>query len=122
MLSMGTSGTIPSVNDRRAYCRAELRVPCVVDAGSCWLQARCCNVSACGIAVQSETPLAVGTVADLYFELPSAIGIDARAEVVRVEGDIIALRFLDLPRESVIAIRAWARATRLRERSELLVS
>lgn len=118
---MGTSGTIPSVNDRRAYSRAELRVPCVVDAGSCWLQALSCNVSAGGIAVQTETRLSVGTVADLYFELPSAIGIDARAEVVRVEGDIVGLRFLDLPHESAVAIRAWARASRLRERSEMLV-
>lgn len=110
-----------SVNDRRAHPRATLQVPCVVDAGSCWLQARCCNISAGGLAVQTESRFAIGTLVDLYFELPPAIGIDARAEVVRVEGNILALRFLDLPHESLLAIRAYARAARLRERSDLAV-
>jgi hypothetical protein len=41
-----------------------------------------------------ERPLSAGTRVDLYFELPTGVAIEIQAEVVRSEGDELALRFV----------------------------
>lgn len=80
--------------DRRAHRRAALRVPALVDARHSYATGRCQNVSEGGVSVELERPLPAGTRVDLYFELPTGVAIDLEAEVVRVDGADVGLRFL----------------------------
>jgi len=81
----------------------------MLDAVSSYHSGRCENVSAGGVAVRSDAGLDVGTQVELYFELPGGIAVEANAEVVRRDGQCIALRFVELEYELVVALRAYCR-------------
>lgn len=81
----------------------------MLDAVSSYHSGRCENVSAGGLFVRTDAGLEVGTKVELYFELPGGIAVEANAEVVRREGDRIALCFVDLDHELVVALRAYCR-------------
>lgn len=95
--------------DRRSYRRAPLDAPALVDAESSWQSARCRDVSLSGISVDSDQQLPEGTVVQVYFELPSGVAVETHAVVVRADGDVLGLRFVDLDEESRLAVRAHCR-------------
>jgi len=68
-------------------------------------------VSVGGVAVACETPIPIGKVVEVYFELPNGIAIEATAEVVRSSGPMLGLRFKTLDRRAALALRAHCRAT-----------
>jgi hypothetical protein len=84
-------------------------LPVLIDTQRDWLRASSVDVSASGLAVASIIPAPVGTVVELYFELPSGIPIEAKAKVVRVAGDCTGLEFVDLARDAMLALRAHCR-------------
>jgi hypothetical protein len=101
----------PDSTDRRVHTRVPLQAPVLLDALSTWQRARSENVSVGGVAVACETPIAVGKVVEVYFELPNGIAIEATAEVVRSSGAMIGLKFKSLDRQAALALRAHCRTT-----------
>lgn len=95
--------------DRRAHRRASLNLPVLVETASRSGTARCIDVGGGGISLRTELPLADKERVSVYFELPIGVAVETTAEVVRREGDVIALRFVDAPREAVIAVRSFCR-------------
>ena len=81
----------------------------MLDAISSYHSARCENVSAGGVVVHTDAALEVGTTVELYFELPGGVAVETNAEVVRHDGERIALRFVDLDHELIVALRAYCR-------------
>jgi len=71
------------------------------------------DVSGGGLKLRSTLALAIGDRVTVYFELPIGFGIEATAEVQRFEGDLVALRFVEIARESVLAIRSFCRVSGL---------
>jgi hypothetical protein len=63
--------------------------------------------------VQAELPLSVGAIVDVYFELPVGYAVETRAEVVRVDAQTLAFRFLELQREALVALRSFCRISGL---------
>lgn len=100
-------------SDRRAFRRAPLGVPVMLDASSAWQKAECENVSAGGVAVRSTVEVAIGDVLDLYFELPTGIAVEASAKVVRRDGDRLALRFVEIDHQLEVALRGYCRISGL---------
>jgi PilZ domain len=113
MSSPPSSAPPASGADRRAFRRAPLGVPVMLDAGSAWQKAECENVSGGGVAVRSTVDVPVGTLLDLYFELPTGIAVEASAEVIRRDGDRLALRFVEIDRELLVALRGFCRISGL---------
>ena len=105
--------TAATDSDRRAHRRAPLDVPAMLEAPSACETARCRNVSAGGIAIESRTTFDVGTTVDVYFELPSGVAVETSAEVVRAEAGVVALRFKALEAEQRLALRAHSRVSGL---------
>jgi hypothetical protein len=99
--------------DRRAFRRAVLEKPVMIEIADSERPARGVNVSAGGICLQTELDLAIGEAVDLYFELPMGYAVEAQATVVRRERDQIALSFRDLPKESLVALRSFCRLSGL---------
>lgn len=85
----------------------------MVEAASGHGTFRCRNVSAGGIAVETGDLLPVGCQVEVYFELPTGVAVEAQATVVRCDGPVVALRFLDLTREEQLALRAHSRISGL---------
>lgn len=81
----------------------------MLDAASSYQSARCENVSAGGVVVQADVTLNVGTKVELYFELPGGVAVETDAVVVRQDGPRLALQFVDLEHELVVALRAYCR-------------
>ncbi|HEX7668841.1 MAG TPA: PilZ domain-containing protein [Polyangiaceae bacterium] len=104
---------LPST-DRREHFRAPLAGPVLVDALSQWHRARCENVSVGGVAVAGAGSLPVGKTVEVYFELPSGVAVETRAQVVRSRGEEVALCFLALDRGTELALRAHCRAAEAR--------
>ena len=110
---MGTSPeSQPSPGDRRAHRRALLEAPVMLDAASAYRSVRLRNVSAGGLAVTVEETLPVGTELEIYFELPIGVAVEARAVIVRSAGLEIALRFVELDKRTLIALRSFCRVSR----------
>ncbi len=107
--STGEPGVSPGQEERRAFRRVELRAPAMLDAASSYHSGQCENVSAGGVVVHTDAGLEVGTQVELYFELPNGIAVEANAEVVRRDGSHIALKFVELEHELVVALRAFCR-------------
>lgn len=59
--------------------------------------------------LHTDAGLEVGTSVELYFELPGGIAVETNAEVVRCEGERLALRFVELEHDLVVALRAYCR-------------
>jgi hypothetical protein len=101
----------PMVRERRAYPRAALRTPTLVDSGSSWQKCESVNVSAGGMAVRTERTIKVGAIVEVYFELPFSVAIETQARVVRSADGIVAVQFVDLDHNSLVALRAYCRVS-----------
>jgi hypothetical protein len=96
-------------DERRIHPRARLEVPAMLDARSSHHTGRCRDVSAGGVAISTNAALPVGTIVEVYFELPNGIAVEGGAEVVR-SGDVeLAFRFVELPPDSRMALRGYCR-------------
>ena len=67
---------------------------------------RCRNVSAGGLAVSVPNALSVGDVVEIDFDVVGS-RIHTTAEVVRHEGDAIAVRFLHLEQVALFALMGY---------------
>ena len=111
---MATSSSEPGTRlERRAYRRAPLDRPVLIDAASASQPARARDVSGGGISVSSGLSLTIGNIVEVYFELPIGFAVEARAEVIRTEDGTTARRFLDLDKEAVVALRSYCRISGL---------
>jgi hypothetical protein len=95
--------------DRRAHRRAPLDRPVLVELGSRSLTARAVDVSGGGIALRTDQALGPAERVSVYFELPIGYAVETSAEVVRADGNLVALRFVDTPREAIVAVRSFCR-------------
>lgn len=107
------SHAIATQPDRRSHKRALLDRPVMLETEAPSRPGRAVNVSAGGIAVQTELDLAIGERVDLYFELPIGYAVEARATVVRVVDGVAALRFEELSHEAQVALRSFTRISGL---------
>jgi hypothetical protein len=111
---MSSEPRISAPPDRRAFRRAVLEKPVLIETSDSERPARGINVSAGGICLQTELELAIGEAVDLYFELPTmGYAVEVQATVVRRESDHTALSFRDLPKESLVALRSFCRLSGL---------
>lgn len=101
-------------DDRRAYGRAPLEAPAMLDAASSWHAGRCQNVSAGGLAVRTDAELSVGSVLEVYFELPSGVAIETQARVAHAGGGRLGLCFVELDSASALALRSYCRLSGIR--------
>jgi hypothetical protein len=95
--------------ERRSHRRTQLDRPVLLETSTRTATVRSVDVSGGGIAVRTDLALQVNERAELYFELPIGYAVEARAEVVRRQGDLLVLRFVELAREAEIAVRAFCR-------------
>lgn len=102
-----TAPASSSMGNRRACRRAELHVPVLLDAESSYYTAHCCDVSQAGIGVETQAELPVGTLLEVYFELPTGNAIEARATVARTGPSRLGLRFEDLTAQTTAALREY---------------
>lgn len=107
--SAAASQPAPSSTDRRAHRRTTLDVPVLVETDARSATARCIDLGPGGVRVLTDLALAAGDEVGVYLELPIGLAVETRAAVVRREGDVVALRFVDPPRDAVIAIRGFCR-------------
>lgn len=108
--SPGLSSNVVSLQgDRRAHRRMALEVPVLLETDARSATARCIDLGPGGVRVHTDLALAEGEAVAVYLELPIGLAVETRAEVVRREGDVLALRFVDPPRDAVIAIRGFCR-------------
>jgi hypothetical protein len=97
--------------DRRIHERAPLEAPVLLDALSTWQRGRSQDVSVGGVAVSCESPLPIGKIVEVYFELPNGVAVEATAEVVRASGAVIGLKFKHMDRRAMLALRSHCRST-----------
>ena len=108
--SPASTGNVVSIaSDRRAHRRTPLEVPVLLETDARSATARCIDLGPGGVRVHTGLPLAPGDELGVYLELPIGFAVETRAAVVRHEGDVVALRFVDPPRDAVIAIRGFCR-------------
>lgn len=106
--------SVPDMDpDRRAHRRTALDRPLLLETSRTTATVRTVDVSGGGLKLRSTLALAIGDRVTVYFELPIGFGIEATAEVQRFEGDLVALRFVEIARESVLAIRSFCRVSGL---------
>lgn len=103
------SSQLAVAGDRRAHRRTALDRPVLVETSARSGTARCIDVGGGGIALRTDLDLAEKERVSIYFELPIGVAVETQAEVLRREGEIVALRFVDAPREAVIAVRSFCR-------------
>lgn len=84
----------------------------MVDSEAATRTARTLDVSGGGVALECSD-LAVGSVVDLYFELPIGFAVEAKARVVRSVGGVVGLAFFDLAKETQVALRSFCRISGL---------
>jgi hypothetical protein len=99
--------------DRRAYRRARFDRPVMIETEAESKPGKALNVSGGGIALETELGIDIGSEVSLYFELPIGYAVETRAAVVRRDAGLVGLRFLELPRESLVALRSFARISGL---------
>ena len=99
--------------ERRAFKRAPLDRPVLIDDDRVSQPIRAKNVSGGGIAIDAALELEIGSTVDVYFELPIGVAIEAKAEVVRIQEGTIAFRFVDLDHEKVVALRSFCKLSGL---------
>jgi hypothetical protein len=95
--------------ERRVHRRAPIDRPVLLDTGSRTTTAQAVNLSSGGIALRTNLALPLAAKTELYFELPIGYAVEVRAEVLRAAHGVIVLRFIDPPKEAVIAMRAYCR-------------
>ena len=99
--------------DQRAYRRAELERPVMIETDAGSERGRVLNVSGGGAALETPVELEPGASVSLYFELPIGYAVETRAEVVRREADKVAVKFVELSREAEVALRSYCRISGL---------
>lgn len=99
--------------ERRAFRRAPLDRPVLLETSQRTATARSVNVSGGGLAIRTDLPIALGERVSVYFELPIGYGVETAATLVRRDGDVTVLRFVDGPPEAILAIRAFCRVSGL---------
>jgi len=107
-----TASASSSLGNRRAARRAELAAPVLMDADRSYYTAQCCDVSQAGLGVETRAELPLGTLLDVYFELPTGSAIEARASVARVAPNRIGLRFEYIAQGSADALREYCNGWR----------
>jgi hypothetical protein len=105
-----TSGVRP---ERRTFRRAAVGLPVLLEAESGSAPGHIVNLSAGGVAVTSELALGEGDELGVYFELPIGYAVDARAEVLRRQDSMTALKFVELSHEAEVALRSFCRLSGL---------
>jgi len=104
---------VATQTDRRTFRRAPLDRPVLLETDTRSSTARIINVSGGGIAVRTDLGLVVGERMSVYFELPIGYAVQVDAVVLRREGEVAALRFVDAPHEAVLAVRSFCRISGL---------
>ena len=99
--------------EMRVHRRAKLDRPVLLETAAKVTTVRSVDVSGGGLAVRTNLALAVGERVSVYFELPIGYGAQVEAEVRRCDGDRVALRFVNAPAETVLAIRSFCRVSGL---------
>jgi len=99
--------------ERRTHRRTEVGLPVLLEADSGSAPGRIVNLSGGGMALTTELGLAEGDELSVYFELPIGYAVDARATVLRRDGSLTALRFLELSHEAALALRSFCRLSGL---------
>jgi hypothetical protein len=97
------------VYDRRTSARIALEAPALVDAFHAWRKCSVKSVSSSGLCVDTDWQLPIGTHVDVYFEIPRAMAVEARAEVVRRGDRELAFRFVELPLEVAAEVERYVR-------------
>ncbi len=100
------------LGNRRTHRRAELRSPVLIDSASSYLTGRCRDVSEVGMGVEVTAPLTVGANVDVYFELPTGVAVEARAQVARSDGKSAGIRFAELSADGSRALKAYCESWR----------
>lgn len=99
--------------ERRAFRRAPLDRPVLLETSHKTTTARSVNVSGGGLALRTDLVIDPGELVSVYFELPIGYGVESAATLVRRDGDLTILRFVDGPAEAILAIRAFCRVSGL---------
>ena len=99
--------------DRRVHRRARLDRPVLLETSSKTTTARGFDVSGGGISLRTDLPMAVGERVSLYFELPIGFCVEVHGEVLRQDGGLVALRFVEAAYQTVLAIRSFCRISGL---------
>ncbi|MEZ4224241.1 MAG: PilZ domain-containing protein [Polyangiaceae bacterium] len=99
--------------ERRADRRAPLPQPVMVDCAALSQPAPAHDVSRGGLSLKADLGVDVGAVIEVYFELPIGYAVETRAEVIRRQGGITAVKFLALTREDEVALRSYCRISGL---------
>jgi hypothetical protein len=100
--------------ERREHSRVPLRAPVMIDSQSTYQSGDCRDVSAGGVAVTVDSPPDAGALVEVYFELPTGIAVEAKAEVIRIDGHLVALRFLELESKARTALVAYCELSGVR--------
>ncbi len=87
-----------------------LSVPLMIDAGACWRKARTTRLSVEGVRLNRDNAIAEGTAVEIYFELPTGVGVEA-VGTLRHDGSGTVIMFRDLG-AAELAVRAFCRARR----------
>lgn len=101
-----------TLGNRRAHRRAALTAPVLIDSARAHHTGRCRDVSEGGLLIELESELPIGATVDLYFELPTGVAIEARAEIARRAEHTLGLRFEALPPEDRRAVAAYCETWR----------
>jgi len=95
------------LGNRRTHRRAELRSSVLIDASSSYFTGRCRDVSEAGLGVELSAPLPIGLNVDVYFELPTGVAVESRAQVARWDGKTAGIHFCELSSAGAKALRAY---------------
>ena len=99
----------PVLTERRAHRRAKLDRPVLLETSARTITARAVDVSGGGISVTTDHPLEESASVGIYFELPIGYAVEGRAQVIRMGAGLVVLRFVEVPYEAVVAVRAFCR-------------
>ena len=97
--------------DRRRYTREPLEVPVLVDSLRAWETCQTSDISPGGIAIRSARDWGMGTIVELYFELPGGFAIDARGQFLGACDGLGRFRFTRLGKPARSAIELHMQAT-----------
>lgn len=92
-------------HDSRAHRRVPFGGAARIDSSI----ARCRSISTGGVSVRSWSKLSPGEIVTLQIELPDG-QIRTRAQVARVDGQQVGLRFMELDQRSLRAVLAYVAA------------
>lgn len=99
--------------ERRAFRRAPFARPVLIETAQRSITARGIDVSGGGIAIHTDAQLDATERVSVYFELPIGYAFESTAELTRRDGDVIVLRFVDAPKEGLLAVRSFCRISGL---------